>query len=120
MPDTNQNRTPERRPAQSQGGARRQESPSQGGGKRQAPRSKTRKRRRPVALTILIRIFQVIGTLLLMGVVTGCFMICFAVVYVRTSVLPKAYLNLDDYTMDENSIIVYADRDTQEDRKSVV
>ncbi len=117
MPDTNQNRTPERRPAQSQGGARRQESPSQGGGKRQAPRSKTRKRRRPVALTILIRIFQVIGTLLLMGVVTGCFMICFAVVYVRTSVLPKAYLNLDDYTMDENSIIVYVDRDTQELRE---
>ena len=53
MPDTNQNRAPQRREPQ-----------PQEGGQRQAPRSKARKRRRrPIVLPILNRIFQVIGTL---------------------------------------------------------
>ena len=102
MPDTNQNRAPERREPQS-------------GGQRQAPRAKARKRRRrPIWLTIIVRFFQLIGTLLLVGVITGCFMICFAAVYVKTAVMPKTFLDLSVYTMDENSVIYYIDKNTQE------
>ena len=70
MPDNNQNRAPERRPAQ-----------PQDAGRRQAPRAKARRRRRrPIVLTILIRIFQAIGTQLLVGIITGSLKICFAMV----------------------------------------
>ena len=118
MPDTNQNRGPERQEPQRQAGEPRRASQPQGGGQRQQPRSRTRKRRRrPIVLTVLIRFFQVIGTLLLVGVVTGCFMACFAVVYVKTAVMPKTYLNLDDYTMNENSVIKYEDKQTGELRE---
>lgn len=104
MPDTNQYRAPERR-----------EPEPQEGGQRQAPRGKVRKRRRrPIWLTIIVRFFQLVGTLLLVGVITGCLMACFAVVYVKTAVMPKAYLNLDDYTMNENSVIKYVDKETGE------
>lgn len=102
MPDSNQNRPPQRREPQ----------PS-GEGQRQAPRSRARRRKkRPIWLTIIVRFFQVIGTLLLMGVITGCFMICFAVVYVKTSIMPRTALDLDAYAMNENSVIYYQDKDT--------
>ena len=45
----------------------------QPGGEREAPRAKPKsrkRRRRPVVLTIIIRFFQMLGTLLLVGVVT--------------------------------------------------
>lgn len=85
----------------------------QPGGEREAPQAKRRKkRRRPLILTILIRIMQVIGTLVLIGVITGSFMICYAAVYVKTVVMPQTYLNLDEYTLNENSIIYYEDRTT--------
>ena len=104
MPDTYQNRPPQRREPQPQPG---------GEGQRQAPRAKARRRRkRPIWLTIIVRFFQIIGTLLLVGVITGCFMACFAVVYVRTAVMPKAGLDLSAYTMMENSVIYYQDKNT--------
>lgn len=104
MPDTNQNRAPQSREPQSQPG---------GGGQRQAPRPKARRRRkRPIWLTVIIRFFQVIGTLLLVGVITGCFMACFAVVYVKTSIMPRTALDLDAYAMNENSVIYYQDKNT--------
>ena len=100
MPETNHNQSPERREAQP-------------GAQRQPTRSRGRKRRRrPIWLTIIIRFFQAIGTLLLVGVVTGCFMACFAAVYVKTAVMPRTYLDLSDYTMDENSVIYYQDKNT--------
>ena len=100
MPDTNQNQTPERREAQP--GAQRQPSRARG----------RKRRRRPIWLTIIIRFFQTIGTLLLVGIVTGCFMVCFAAVYVKTAVMPRTFLDLSDYTMDENSVIYYQDKNT--------
>ena len=104
MPDTYQNRPPQRREPQPQPG---------GEGQRQAPRAKARRRRkRPIWLTIIARLLQIIGTLLLVGVITGCFMACFAVVYVRTAVMPKAGLDLSAYTMMENSVIYYQDKNT--------
>lgn len=105
MPDMSQNHSAPRREAQPGGG-------------RGTPRTqKRKKRRRPIALTILIRFFQVIGTLLLIGVVTGSFMICYAAVYVKTVVMPQTYLNLDEYTLSENSIIYYEDKATGEWRE---
>lgn len=104
MPDTYQNRPPQRREPQPQSG---------GEGQRQAPRVKVRRRRkRPIWLTIIVRFFQIIGTLLLVGVITGCFMACFAVVYVKTSIMPRTALDLDAYAMDENSVIYYQDKNT--------
>ncbi len=112
MPDTNQNRAPERRTPQDRPDAARQ---AQSGAQRQAPQAKARKRRRrPIWLTVIVRIFQVIGTLLLIGVITGCFMACFAVVYVKTAVMPNTYLDLSAYMMNENSVIYYTDKNTGE------
>ncbi len=100
MPDTNHNQSPER--SQAQPGAQRQPSRAKG----------RKRRRRPIWLTIIIRFFQLIGTLLLVGIVTGCFMVCFAAVYVKTAVMPRTFLDLSDYTMDENSVIYYQDKNT--------
>ncbi len=101
MPDTYQNRPPQRR------------EPQPGGeGQRQAPRAKVRRRKRPIWLTIIVRFFQTIGTLLLVGVITGCFMACFAVIYVKTAVMPNTGLDLSAYTMMENSVIYYEDKNT--------
>ena len=101
MPDTYQNRPPQRR------------EPQPGGeGQRQAPRAKARRRKRPIWLTIIVRFFQTIGTLLLVGVITGCFMARFAVIYVKTAVMPNTGLDLSAYTMMENSVIYYEDKNT--------
>ena len=87
--------------------------PQHGGG-HAAPRAKKRRRRRPLILTILIRILQVIGTLFLIGTVTGTILICYAAVYVKTVVMPQTYLNLDEYTLNQNSVIYYKDKDTDQ------
>ena len=39
-------------------------------------------------------------------------MVCFAAVYVKTAVMPRTFLDLSDYTMDENSVIYYQDKNT--------
>ena len=97
---------------QNYGAGRREQRP---GGDQDAPRPKARKRkrrRRPIILTILIRIIQFIGTLILIGAVTGSFLICYAAVYVKTVVMPDTYLDLSDISMNENSVIYYADKTT--------
>ena len=43
-------------------------------------------------MTILIRILQVMGTLLLLGVITGSLLLCYAAVYVKTAVMPSVCL----------------------------
>lgn len=50
--------------------------------------------KRPVGATIAIRFFQVLGTLILIGIVTGAFMACYAMVYVKTVIMPKTDLDL--------------------------
>lgn len=75
---------------------------------------KRRKKRRPIILTIFIRLLQVLGTLLLIGVVTGAFMSCYAAVYVKTVVMPRANLDLSAYTLNENSVIYYYDKNTKQ------
>ena len=63
--------------------------------------------------TVFLRIFQVLGTLLLIGIVTGAFLACYAAVYIKTAVLPNATLDLDAYTLNENSVIYYYDDNGQ-------
>ena len=96
-----------------QSGPRREPKQS---GERERPRTgkRRKRRRRPLILTILIRIFQIIGTLFFIGVITGTFMICYAAVYVKTVVMPRTYLNLDEYTLNENSVIYYRDKNTDQ------
>ena len=99
MPETNR----------SQGAPRRE--PSRDRGEETRPISKmARKRRRPIGVTILIRILQVMGTLLLLGVITGSLLLCYAAVYVKTAVMPKAHIDLSAYNLNENSIIYYEDK----------
>ena len=99
MPETNR----------SQGAPRRE--PSRDRGEETRPISKmARKRRRPIGVTILIRVLQVMGTLLLLGVITGSLLLCYAAVYVKTAVMPKAHIDLSAYTLNENSIIYYEDK----------
>lgn len=85
--------------------------PQRGGQDTPQPK-KRKKRRRPLILTIIIRFFQLIGTLILIGVITGTFMICYAAVYVKTVVMPQTYLDLDEYTLSENSVIYYENKAT--------
>ena len=99
MPETNR----------SQGAPRRE--PSRDRSEETRPISKmARKRRRPIGVTILIRILQVMGTLLLLGVITGSLLLCYAAVYVKTAVMPKAHIDLSAYNLNENSIIYYEDK----------
>ena len=72
-----------------------------------------RRQKRPVAATVFLRIFQVLGTLLLIGIVTGSFLACYAAVYIKTAVLPNATLDLAAYTLNENSVIYYYDSEGQ-------
>lgn len=108
MSEMNQNRTP------SGGGA-------PGHGRREVPRQRSGRsqgrKRRPIWATVLIRFFQVLGTLLLVGVVTGSFMACYAAVYVKTVVMPQAVQATQDIaamTLNENSVIYYYDKETGE------
>lgn len=54
-------------------------------------------------------VFRVIGTLLLICVLTGGFMACFAAAYIKNTILPAADLDPNDYTMDQASTIYYTD-----------
>lgn len=100
-----QNQSPRRRtrePAESGNAPRRQ------GGS--APARKTKKR--PLAATIAIRLLQLLGTLILIGAVTGVCLAGYAAAYVKTAILPNTKLDLSDYMRDENSVIYYLDKDT--------
>lgn len=94
------------------GGASRREPTQNGGGETRPISKRARRRRRSLGVTILIRILQVLGTLLLMGVITGSFLLCYAAVYVKTAVMPSAHIDLSAYTLNENSIIYYEDKTT--------
>lgn len=75
-------------------------------------KGKNRRRRRPIGVTILVRALQTIGTLLLVAVITGSLVCCYAAVYVKTVVMPMAeQTDLSVYTMDENTVIYYYDDD---------
>lgn len=79
---------------------RRQASGSSGSSGGQRRRSSRRRPRRNVGRTV----WQVLGTLLLVGLCTGALLCCFAAVYINRVIVPLADLSLDDFAYGENSI----------------
>ncbi len=72
-------------------------------------RRKTHRRRRPIGLTVLLRLFQTIGTLLLVIILTGSMVCCYGAIYIKTVIMPGSYIDMSAYTMDENTVIYYYD-----------
>lgn len=70
---------------------------------------RVRRRRRPLILTALIRIFQTIGTLLMVIILTGSMVCCYGAIYIKTVIMPDAQVDMSAYTMDENTVIYYYD-----------
>ena len=60
-----------------------------------------------------MRVGKVLGTLLLIGIVTSAFMACYAAVYITNVIIPEATLDLSAYTINENSVIKYEDDNGQ-------
>ncbi len=89
---------------------RRGTSRRENGNRRAVPRRRTRKR--PLIATLFVRLFQLMGTLLLIGLVTGSFLLGFAAFYIKTAIMPQTTLDLSAYTLNENSVIYYTDPDT--------
>ncbi|MEY8404595.1 transglycosylase domain-containing protein [Oscillospiraceae bacterium 44-34] len=82
-----------------------------GGGKQPARKRKRRRKRNPVLRGIGI-FFKVLGTLILIGLCTGALLACFAAVYINEVIVPQADLSFDDFTLGENSIMYYLDKET--------
>lgn len=80
------------------------------------PRKSARKRRRRRGRLVLSGIgwfFKLLGTLLLIGVVTGCFVACYGAIYIQTVIMPEAErLDLSGYVLNEPSTIYYTDKAT--------
>ncbi len=55
------------------------------------------------------RVMGVIGTILLIGVVTGLIFVCIFAFYVKTCITPSLDLDLNDFTLNQSSIIYYQD-----------
>lgn len=111
--DTRQSRPSGERPSQSAHRDPRPPHPTGSGGGdggRSMPRRRTKKR--PIIVTLFLRLFQILGTLLLVGVVTGSFLLCYAAFYIKTAVMPHTDLDLSAYSLNENSKIYYTDPDT--------
>ena len=55
------------------------------------------------------RILGIIGTILLIGIVTGLIFVCIFAFYVKTCITPSLDLDLNDFTLNQSSIIYYKD-----------
>ena len=55
------------------------------------------------------RVFGVIGTILLIGVVTALIFVCIFAFYVKTCITPSLDIDLNDFTLNQSSIIYYKD-----------
>ena len=82
------------------------------GAPRRSAAPRRRRKKRSVGATVAVRFFQVLGTLLLIMIVTGCFVACYAVFYINTIIIPSAGLDLDKFTFNENSVVYYTDAET--------
>ena len=58
--------------------------------------------------------FAIIGTILLIGVLTASIVACYGAVYIKNVVLPESSVDLETYTLGENTTIYYLDSDTGE------
>ena len=74
-------------------------------------RPRRRRRRSSPAAAVL----KVLGTLLLVGLVTGAFLCCFGAVYIKTVIIPVAQeFTMNDFDVGENSVMYYQDKSTGE------
>lgn len=55
-------------------------------------------------------ILRIIGTVLLIGLIAGLIFICIFAFYVKTCISPSLDLDLDDFTLNQSSIIYYKDQ----------
>lgn len=73
-----------------------------------------RRRRGSTAGHVAAIFFKVIGTLVLVGIVTGMIMASFAAVYIKNVIMPQTHMEITDYSMNMNltSTIYYTDKST--------
>ena len=55
-------------------------------------------------------VMRVIGTILLICVVTGMLFLCIFAAYVKNSIIPSSQLKLDEVTLKQSSVILYQDK----------
>lgn len=73
-----------------------------------------RKRRRPsTAAVVAGTVGKVLGTFLLICVITGAILLCFAAVYIKTVIIPQAHLEAN-FVMNQTSTIYHKDSTTGE------
>lgn len=60
---------------------------------------------------------RVVGTLLLIGIITSAILACFAAVYIRTVILPDTYVDATAFSMNLSSTIYYTDPETGENKE---
>ncbi|HWS43154.1 MAG TPA: transglycosylase domain-containing protein [Pseudoflavonifractor sp.] len=76
----------------------------------ETPRPKKKRRKRHAAAgDVLLTAGKVLGTLLLMGAVTGAILASFAAVYIRTSIIPKANVDFGDFSLELSTKLYYND-----------
>ncbi len=114
MSEMNQHRpSPERRPRRRHDTSRTQDHSSERAAHSQHRAGQSRehstggKKKPSRGSVIAMRVGKVLGTLLLLGIVTGAFMACYAAVYIKTVIIPQASLDLSSYSLNENSVISY-------------
>ena len=79
-------------------------------------RPRRRKRRSNAASAVL----KVLGTLLLVGLVTGALLCCFGAVYIKTVIIPIAQeFTMNDFDVGENSVMYYEDKTSGEYKELV-
>lgn len=68
--------------------------------------------RRPVAGRILLRILKILGTVLLVGVLSALVFTCFFAAYVQTDLAQQVDFEVQDFSLNQTSIIYCQDRQT--------
>lgn len=63
--------------------------------------------------------WKALGTLGLVALCTGAMLCCFAAVYIKTVIVPEADLSMDDFPLNENSIMYCQDKTTGEYKEMV-
>ena len=77
----------------------------------QNPRPDRRRRGPSPVAVVCATIAKIIGTFLLIGIITSVILACFAVNYIRTVIIPQSHLEAN-FVMNETSTIYYQDPDT--------
>jgi penicillin-binding protein 1A len=68
---------------------------------------------------VIALVFKIIGTLILIGITTALIFACIFLVYVKTNLTSELGLSLENFTMNESSIIYYLDRSDGEYKELV-